>query len=105
LDALNFPSQLGNLLTECVGCSEGRVHKIPARLADTILLWTKSRVNRALSPLMDYHYIVRLEGSMLHKPQRETPIERIYREVMGHKMPLAIRRVLLRKRKPKRSPV
>jgi hypothetical protein len=40
---------------------------------------------------------------MRHKPRRETPIERIFREVMGHKMPLAIRRVLLRKRRPKRT--
>jgi hypothetical protein len=46
--------------------------------------------------------VVRVEGFMPHKPHRETPIERIYREVIGRKMPLAVRRVLLRKRKPKR---
>jgi hypothetical protein len=40
---------------------------------------------------------------MPHKPHRETPIERIYREVTGRKMPLAIRRVLLRKPKSKRG--
>ena len=40
---------------------------------------------------------------MPHKPHPETPIERIYREVMGRKMPLAVRRILLRKRKPRRS--
>jgi hypothetical protein len=40
---------------------------------------------------------------MPHKPHRETPIERIYREVTGRKMPLAVRRVLLPKRKPRRS--
>jgi hypothetical protein len=40
---------------------------------------------------------------MPHKPHRETPIERIYREVMGRKMALAVRRVLLRKRRPKRT--
>jgi hypothetical protein len=34
---------------------------------------------------------------MPHKPHRETPIERIYREVMGRKMPLAIRRILVKK--------
>jgi len=38
---------------------------------------------------------------MPHKPHRETPIERSYREVTYRKMPLSIRRVLLRKRKPK----
>ena len=35
------------------------------------------------------------------KPHRETPIERIYLEVTGRKMPLAIKRVLLRNRKSK----
>jgi hypothetical protein len=44
-----------------------------------------------------------LRVPMPHKPQRETPIERIYREVMGPKMPLAVRRILLCKRKPRRS--
>jgi hypothetical protein len=34
-------------------------------------------------------------------PHRETPIERIYLEVTGRKMPLAIKRVLLRHRKSK----
>jgi hypothetical protein len=52
---------------------------------------------------MDYHYIVRLEGSMPRRPHRETTIERIYREVTGRNMPLAIKRVLLRKRRPKRT--
>jgi hypothetical protein len=33
--------------------------------------------------------------------RRETPIERIYKEVTGHKMPLAIKRILLQKIKPK----
>jgi hypothetical protein len=32
------------------------------------------------------------------KTLRETPIERIYREVTGHKMPYAVRIVLLGKR-------
>jgi hypothetical protein len=31
------------------------------------------------------------------KPRRETPIERIFREVTGRKMPPAIKRILLRK--------
>ena len=31
------------------------------------------------------------------RPPRETPIERIFREIMRQKMPLAIREVLLRK--------
>jgi hypothetical protein len=31
------------------------------------------------------------------RPPRETPIERIFREVMRQKMPLAIRDILLRK--------
>jgi hypothetical protein len=38
---------------------------------------------------------------MPHKPRHETPIERIFREVMGHKMPLSVRRILLHKRKAK----
>jgi hypothetical protein len=40
---------------------------------------------------------------MPRRPHRETTIERIYREVMGRKMPPAIRHILLRKRKPKRT--
>jgi hypothetical protein len=31
------------------------------------------------------------------RPTRETPIERIFREIMRQKMPLAIRDILLRK--------
>jgi hypothetical protein len=31
------------------------------------------------------------------RPSRETPIERIFREIMRQKMPLAIRDILLRK--------
>jgi hypothetical protein len=38
-----------------------------------------------------------------HPRARETPIERIYREINGKKMPLTIRRILLRKRKTKKS--
>jgi hypothetical protein len=34
------------------------------------------------------------------KPRRETPIERIYREVTGNKMPSVVKRVLLPKRRP-----
>jgi len=33
------------------------------------------------------------------KPRRETPIERIYREVTGNKMPAVVKRVLLPKRR------
>jgi hypothetical protein len=29
-------------------------------------------------------------------PHRQTPIERIFREVTGHKMPQSVRRILLR---------
>jgi hypothetical protein len=35
------------------------------------------------------------------KPRRETPIERIYREVTGKKMPAVVKRVLLPKRSPR----
>jgi hypothetical protein len=35
------------------------------------------------------------------KPRRETPIERIYREVTGNNMPAAVKRVLLPKRTPR----
>ena len=34
------------------------------------------------------------------KPRRETPIERIYREVTGNKMPAEVKRELLPKRRP-----
>jgi hypothetical protein len=34
------------------------------------------------------------------KPRRETPVERIYREVTGNKMPAVVKRVLLPKRRP-----
>ena len=34
---------------------------------------------------------------MLRRPRRETPIERIFREVMGRKMPPSIKRILLGK--------
>jgi len=34
------------------------------------------------------------------KPRRETPIERIFREVTGRKMPATVKRVLLPKRGP-----
>ena len=33
------------------------------------------------------------------KPRRETPIERIYREVTGNKMPAVVKRILLPKRR------
>ena len=37
------------------------------------------------------------------KPRRETPIERIYREVTGNKMPAVVKRLLLPKRRPSGS--
>jgi hypothetical protein len=37
------------------------------------------------------------------KPRRETPIERIFREVTGRKMPPSVKRILLRKRKATRK--
>jgi len=40
---------------------------------------------------------------MPRKTRRETPIERIFREVMGYTMPPSIRRILLGKRKLKRA--
>jgi hypothetical protein len=36
-----------------------------------------------------------------HPPARETPIERIYREVHGKKMPDAVKRILLKPYKSK----
>lgn len=36
-------------------------------------------------------------------PRKETTIERIFREVMGRKMPPTVRRILLRKPTPKRK--
>jgi hypothetical protein len=40
-------------------------------------------------------------GYMPRKPPRETPIERMFREASGYKMPASIRRILLRKPRPK----
>ena len=37
------------------------------------------------------------------KPRRETPIERIFREVTGRKMPATVKRVLLPTRRPSGS--
>jgi hypothetical protein len=39
---------------------------------------------------------------MAHKPRHETPIERIYREVTGNKMPAIVKCILLPKRKTER---
>jgi hypothetical protein len=39
---------------------------------------------------------------MSQRALRETPIERIYREVTGNKMPAAVKRILLRKHKDHR---
>jgi hypothetical protein len=39
-----------------------------------------------------------------HPPARETPIERIYREENGKKMPDAIKRILLKIPRPKIKP-
>jgi hypothetical protein len=38
----------------------------------------------------------------VRRHRTETPIERIYREVTGNKMPAGVKRILLRKRKAKR---
>jgi hypothetical protein len=38
---------------------------------------------------------------MPHKPHCETPIERIFREVTGRRMPASVKCILLRKRKAK----
>jgi hypothetical protein len=40
---------------------------------------------------------------MAHKPRHETPIERIYREVTGNKMPAIVKCILLPKRKTERQ--
>jgi len=40
---------------------------------------------------------------MPHKPRHETPIERIYREVTGNKMPAVVKCILLPKRKTERQ--
>jgi hypothetical protein len=41
----------------------------------------------------------------VHGPRTETPIERIYREVTGNKMPAAVKRILLPKQEAMDSPV
>jgi hypothetical protein len=40
---------------------------------------------------------------MVQRPRRETPIERIFREVNGRKMSAAVKRILLRKPGTKRK--
>jgi len=42
-------------------------------------------------------------GYCMARPRRprKTPIERIYRKVTGKKMPLAVKRILVKSRKPK----
>jgi hypothetical protein len=40
---------------------------------------------------------------MKRRPIKETPIERIYREVMGHRMSPALKRILLRRPATKRK--
>ncbi len=40
---------------------------------------------------------------MVHRPHRETPIERIFREVTGRKMSAAIKWILLIKPKAERK--
>ena len=40
---------------------------------------------------------------MPHKPQHETPIERIYREVTGNKMPAVVKCILLPKQRIERQ--
>ena len=40
---------------------------------------------------------------MFHRPRRETPIERIFREVNGRKMNAALKRFLLRRPMVKRK--
>ena len=42
---------------------------------------------------------------MPHKPQHETPIERIYREVTGNKMPAIVKCILLPKQRIERQPM
>jgi AraC-like DNA-binding protein len=42
---------------------------------------------------------------MPRKPNRETTVERIYREVTGQKMPQFIKRILLHKAKFKLKPL
>jgi hypothetical protein len=42
---------------------------------------------------------------MPRKPNRETTVERIYREVTGQKMPQSVKRILLHKAKFKLKPL
>jgi len=49
-----------------------------------------------------YYSLSACEGRMRRKTRSETPIERIFRKVMGYKMPLSVRRVLLPKQKDTR---
>jgi hypothetical protein len=43
------------------------------------------------------------EGYMPHKPRHETPIERIYREVTGNKMPAVVKCILLPRQRTERQ--
>ena len=50
-----------------------------------------------MSGLVTLRRIISCVGVGMLRPPRETPIERIFREIMRQKIPLAIRGVLLRK--------
>jgi hypothetical protein len=60
------------------------------------ILWKLDTLARRTIPLSA------CEGHMPRKALRETPIERIFREVMGRRMPPSVRRILLPKRTAKR---
>jgi hypothetical protein len=75
------------------------------RVFDTVRTVGRRELSRFVRLAIRDYYFSRptVRVSMPHRPHRETTIERLYREVTGRKMPLSVRRILLRKRKPRRT--
>jgi hypothetical protein len=64
-----------------------------------------SVLSRFVRLALEAYYFSFGEVNMTRRPSRETPVERIFREVTGEKMPASIRRILLRKPKAKLKPL
>jgi hypothetical protein len=65
----------------------------------------RSGLSRFVRVAPEAYYFSFGEVNMTRRPSRETPVERIFREVTGEKMPASIRRILLRKPKAKLKPL
>jgi hypothetical protein len=85
--------QVGHRDTVLEGMSEIQAYaRVPLRL---VLFFSPRRPR--VRPLL----LPQKGRGLYHMHRHETTIERIFREVTGHKMPLSVKRILLRKRKGK----